>query len=120
VSEITNHPQPQWRRNSVGETARAAAQAGDRKTLRQRVLDLIEASPSPLIPEEILAKVAAAGVNTVLTSVRPRCSELVRMGLIRDSGERRRGEGGCKAIAWRATTAEERAAWTAEQTGGGK
>jgi hypothetical protein len=118
VSEITSHPQPQWRRNSTAETARAAAQAGDRRTLRQRVLDLIEASPSPLIPEEVLAKVIAEGVNTVLTSVRPRCSELARMGLIKDSGERRRGEGGCNAIAWRATTIEERAAWAAEQAGG--
>ncbi|WP_336975924.1 hypothetical protein [Brevundimonas nasdae] len=74
-------------------------------TLRQRVLEII--SDGPAIPETILARLRAEGVRTVLTSVRPRCSELVRMGLIRDSGRREKGEGGCNAIVWRLSTPEE-------------
>jgi hypothetical protein len=120
VTQITEHPRPQWNRNSIGETAQAAASISERKTLRQRVLDLIEASDAALIPEEILERIRADGVRTVLTSVRPRCSELARLGLIRDSGEHRAGEGGCKAIAWRPTTLAERAAWAAEQAEGGQ
>lgn len=64
-------------------------------------------SDGPAIPETILARLRAEGVRTVLTSVRPRCSELVRMGLIRDSGRREKGEGGCNAIVWRLSTPEE-------------
>lgn len=118
MTEITNHPAPQWKRSSIGETAQCAAQSSDRRTLRQRVLDAIEASPAPLIPEDILAQLRADGVKTVLTSIRPRCSELARAGFIRDSGQRRPGEGGCSAIAWRATTTAERAEWAAKTSGG--
>lgn len=104
-------PAPLWRASSTGETARAAALAGSARapTLRQRVLAIIEEGPA--LPECIFARLTRDGVRTVLTSVRPRCSELVRMGLIADSGKRAKGEGGCKAIIWRATTEEERAAF---------
>lgn len=103
-----------WRRNAIGETSQAAAKAGDKPTLRQLVLDEIEASPTPLIPERILDRLTSRGVRTVLTSVRPRCSELARLGLIEDSGLRERGEGGCRAIAWRATDADTRAKFSSE------
>ena len=119
MTQIAQHPRPLWRKNSTGETAKAAALAGEKRTLRQRVLDLIEAADAPMIPEELLERLRADGVQTVLTSVRPRCSELARLGLITDSGERRKGEGGCKAIAWKATTAGERAAWAAAKAAEG-
>lgn len=80
-------------------------------TLRQRVLAII--GEGPAIPETILDRLRADGVRTVLTSIRPRCSELVRMGLIRDSGKREKGEGGCNAIVWRLTTEDERATFRA-------
>lgn len=36
-------------------------------------------------------------------------------GLVTDSGERRAPPGGCKAVVWRATTAEERALFHARK-----
>ncbi|WP_426046058.1 hypothetical protein [Brevundimonas sp. TWP3-1-2b1] len=95
------------RRNSTGETSRDAAK-GDKRTLRERVLDRLGRGPA--IPETILADLRAEGISTVLTSIRPRCSELLRMGLIRDSGQRQTGEGGKKAIVWRLADDAERAA----------
>lgn len=100
------------RRTSTGETAGDAAR-GNKRTLRQRVLDRITCGPC--IPETIFADLRADGVSTVLTSVRPRCSELARLGLICDSGQRERGEGGCRAIVWRRTTAAEEAAYLSAQ-----
>lgn len=96
------------RNNATGETSHEAAR-GNKRTLRERVLDRI--SLGPCIPETILADLRAEGVSTVLTSVRPRCSELARLGLICDSGLREKGEGGCRAIVWRRTTAAEEAAY---------
>jgi len=101
-------PHPLWRRNATGETSRLAALAVARRTptLRKRVLEIL--TEGPAIPETIFARMRAEGVRTVLTSIRPRCSELARMGLITDSGRREKGEGGCRAIVWRITTDEEK------------
>lgn len=109
---------PGWRASSIGDTARNAAKSMEPKApnLRNRVLDLIERQPS--IPETIFAALKRDGVSTVLTSVRPRCSELARMGLICDSGRREPAEGGCMAVVWRATTEIERAAFNARKAGG--
>jgi len=96
-----------WRRNASGGTSEPAAKVRDRRPLRELVLVEIEAQPST--PEMVFARLKAAGVQTVLTSVRPRCTELAKLGLVADSGDRGRGEGGCKAIIWRATSASERA-----------
>ena len=96
---------PGWRANSTGGTARAAAlaMAPKVKGIRAAVLaDLIAHGPST--PEEI-----ARRTGTLLTTARPRCSELTRLGLIRDSKLRRPGEGGRPAIVWTTCTAEERA-----------
>ncbi len=106
---------PLWRRNAIGETSRLAALAVASRapTLRQRVLEIL--SEGPAIPETIFAQMRAEGVRTVLTSIRPRCSELARMGLITDSGRREKGEGGCSAIVWRVTTPDEQAAFAARR-----
>lgn len=95
------------RNNATGETSHHAAK-GEKRTLRERVLERITAGPC--IPETILADVRREGVATVLTSIRPRCSELARLGLIRDSGRRERGEGGKPAIVWRRCDPVEEAA----------
>lgn len=107
-----------WKRASIGETAREAAKAGKKPTLRHLVLDRIREAPA--IPETILADLRAEGVRTVLTSIRPRCSELARLGLIRDSGQREKGEGGCKAIVWTACTPDETAAYLAAKASEGE
>jgi|WetSurMetagenome_2_1015567.scaffolds.fasta_scaffold589897_2 hypothetical protein len=111
---IPNVP-PRWRKNSTGETARTAAQRMTPKapSLRERVLDYLEHEQAT--PERIFAELKAQGVACVLTSVRPRCSELVRMGLIADSGRREPGEGGSAAIVWRATTELERVRWRTQK-----
>lgn len=110
------NPHPLWRKSSTGETAREAAKAmapvHKAPSLRRRVLDIIT-DHGPIIPERIYARLINDGVTTVLTSVRPRCSELARMGLILDSGHRERAEGGCNAIAWRRATPAETAAYLA-------
>lgn len=110
-------PRPLWRRNATGETSRMAALAVARKapTLRKRVLEIL--TEGPAIPETVFAQMRAEGFRTVLTSIRPRCSELARMGLITDSGRREKGEGGCSAIVWRATTPEEQRAFAASKVG---
>lgn len=102
---------PLWRRNATAETSRLAALtvASRAPTLRQRVLEIL--TEGPAIPETIFRQMKAEGVRTVLTSIRPRCSELARMGLIIDSGRREKGEGGCSAIVWRVTTPEEQRAF---------
>ena len=106
---------PRWRRNAIGETSRLAALAVASRapTLRQRVLEIL--SQGPAIPETIFAQMKAEGVRTVLTSIRPRCSELARMGLITDSGRREKGEGGCSAIVWRLTTPAEQRRFAARK-----
>lgn len=105
-----------FKKSATGETAKAAAAVMTPKapTLRQRVLDRIRMEPA--IPETILADLLAEGVQTVLTSVRPRCSELVRLGLIKDSGRRQKGEGGCNAIVWEACSVEETSVYLTKVT----
>lgn len=110
------HVGPFARRDATGNTAQQARDfiAPKAKTLRQRVLDAIESRAGT--PEEIHARLRAEGAHHLLTAVRPRCSELMRMGLIADSGLRGLGESQrCKAIVWRATTPSERAVFAARQ-----
>lgn len=105
---------PFARNNSTGETAQAARDFVRPKVpnLQALVLQIIEAQPSS--PEQIHARLTAMGVRTVLTSVRPRTSELARKGLIKDSKRRALAESGrCKAIVWVATDADERARFDA-------
>lgn len=104
---------PFWRNNATGETAREAALAVKPrvKTQRERVLDAL--ADGPATPEVISARIEATGVRAMLMSVRPRCSELMRLGEIVDSGLRGPGAGGCKAIIWRLATPEEKATYLA-------
>lgn len=99
-----------YRRNATGETSREAA-AGSKKTLRQRVLERLERGPAS--PEMIFGELEAEGVRTVLTSVRPRCTDLQKLGLVRDSGQRGRSEGGKRSIIWERCSPEQEAAYLA-------
>lgn len=85
---------PGWK---ARQTSRAAASGVSQKVrpLRERVLAAIRAKPRT--PEEVARILRAPVMN-----VRPRCSELAKLGLVEDSGERRKAQGGRKAIVWRA------------------
>ncbi|MDI7775512.1 hypothetical protein [Asticcacaulis sp. EMRT-3] len=97
---------PHSRNDATGETARLAAiyKAATAPKQRERVYGVLLASGYAMTPEQITRALHEAGGHDLLMSIRPRCSELARMGLIRDSGERGIGEGGCKAIKWQAVT----------------
>jgi hypothetical protein len=91
---------PGWKGRSTSRAA-AHAQRPKVKAMWARVLDCLnEAEGEPLTPEQIMDRLSTPERPLLLTSIRPRCSELARLGLIRDSGLRGRGEGGCKAIRW--------------------
>ena len=116
MSDDLTPPPPRWRRNSTGETAKAAALAmrPRAKTLRQRVLDHVEERPGT--PEDVQARLKAEGVFHLVSSIRPRFTELKAVGLVCDSGARGLGESGrCKSVVWRATTPEERERFRARQ-----
>ncbi|MDB5688456.1 MAG: xanthine dehydrogenase accessory factor [Sphingomonas bacterium] len=50
----------------------------------------------------LTADQVAARLGLSILSIRPRCTELSRLGKIRDHGERRRNVSGKNAIAWAA------------------
>ena len=84
------------------DTGRNAAQVQKARapTMRERVLAAIEKIGAPATPEMILAHMLDAGERALLTTIRPRCSELFKMGKLMDSGLRAPGEGGQPAIRW--------------------
>lgn len=100
---------PGWRQSATGETSREAAEAIRAKAPRMldRVRELLAEGPAS--PEQLHAKLARAGVPTLLTSVRARVCQLRAMGEVCDSGARGKGESNrAKVIVWRLTTPDER------------
>lgn len=87
---------PGWKAQTTSEQA-ALGVVPAAMTLRERVLTAIRLKAGT--PEELAMRLDAPVMN-----VRPRCSELLRKGLIRDSGQRRRALGGRQAIVWEAAT----------------
>lgn len=81
------------------DTSRKAAEsvAGTAPHLRRVVLDLLKRHPLGLTADE-----AAAKLEQSVLSVRPRFTELLRDGLIDDTGERRKNASGRSAKVWRA------------------
>lgn len=80
------------------DTSEAAAEAmQDRaETLRAKALDAI--SRQPATADEVAGQVGAS-----ILAMRPRITELAKMGRIEDSGERRKNASGRSAIVWRST-----------------
>lgn len=78
-------------------TSQEAADSIDARApmLRRRVLDILSTA------RHTADEVAAIMSESVLT-IRPRVSELKRMGLVEDTGARRANESGRNAIVWRA------------------
>lgn len=64
-------------------------------TIQQRVLDLLRSRP--MTPDE-----CAVTLGKSLLSVRPRCSELIALGLVEETGERHRNTSGLMAAVLRA------------------
>ncbi len=69
------------------------------------------AEKAPSLRDQVLAEIrreaatpeqVALRLGVPLMNVRPRCSELARLGLIEDSRVRRLAMGGRKAIVWKA------------------
>ncbi len=111
---------PGWRRQATAETSREAALAVRPRAPTQAELVLAALAKGPAHPEAITARIIEAGHRIMLISVRPRCSQLVRLGRIKDTGQRGRTAGGCKAIVWRLATEEERAEREAAKDVGGQ
>lgn len=74
---------------------------GKAQTLKQRVLAAFRDGP-PQTADEIAARL---GVSVL--SARPRCAELVAIGLIEDAGYRRKNDSGMSATVWRAVPLQE-------------
>lgn len=84
--------------NHAPETSAQAAAAVKPKTpsQRQRVLAAIRAAGSRGLTDEQIVEQVGLGPN----SGRPRRKELQEMGLVRDSGLRRRTVSGAEAAVW--------------------
>lgn len=100
---------PGVRSNATGGTAEIAAEVVKALALSLEKGCLSALKDGPATPEELKARFdRELGRPVLLNSVRPRLSALKARGLVKDSGQRRPGEGGrCMAIAWELCTPEE-------------
>lgn len=78
------------------DTSRAAAEHADETApqLRARALAVLERSKG-LTADEVAGRLGLS-----ILSIRPRVTELARLGKVRDSGLRRRNASGRNAIVW--------------------
>lgn len=78
------------------DTSEAAAESirESAETLRAKALDAIRRQPAT-------ADEVADRIGSSILAVRPRVTELAKMGRIEDSGERRKNASGRSAIVWR-------------------
>lgn len=78
------------------DTSQAAADAiaADAPTLRARALRVLERS-NGLTADEVAGRLGLS-----ILAIRPRVTELSRLGKVRDSGERRKNASGRPAIVW--------------------
>lgn len=94
IAEYPNHPGAK-----VDGTSQEAAEAMTpaAPTLRQRILRVFQVRP------ELTTDEAAAILDETVLAVRPRFSELRKMGKIMPTGQRKLNESGMTAIVWRRT-----------------
>lgn len=80
-----------------GDTSRKAADSmrEGAPMLQRRCLDALRAAPGGLTADQI-----AANIGETILSVRPRVTELLRDGRVRDSGQRRKNDSGRSAKVW--------------------
>ena len=98
------------------DTSRAAAESAlaTVRASRRLVLDLLRASENGYTHEELCQ---AAGAAWADSGIRTRCNELVKAGLVVDSGQRRRTSHGRATVVWRIAPASEDAARIGEGDG---
>ena len=84
--------------DKVSGPSQLAAQtvATTAKRLHAAVLEKFKRNPAGLTADEI-----ATSLNCSVLSVRPRVSELNRLGMIEQTGSRRKNESGMTATVWR-------------------
>lgn len=87
---------PGFKRAGTSEDA-ARAIAPRAKSLREQVLEEIRRCPAT--PDEV-----AKRLKVTVLATRPRVTELQNLGLVVDSGQRRRNDSGRTAIVWRAAS----------------
>ncbi len=93
------YPQyPQLPGANQRDTSLAAAEmmADKAPTLRELCKAALKASDGGLTADEV-----AEVLDQSILSIRPRLTELGRLGEIEDAGERRKNQSGKKAIVWR-------------------
>lgn len=95
MSEAAHYPEiPGHKRPGTSEGA-ARAMKPRAPTLRDKVLALLKS-------DALTADEAAARLNVTVLACRPRFSELVKMGLIYDTGLTSKNASGVRAVIWRA------------------
>lgn len=89
-------------RSTDPETSQAAADSVRRQTDTHRMIQLRfrELAGGGLTDEELAARVEAAGYRISPSGLRSRRSELVDLGVLVDSGRRRRTRAGRATIVW--------------------
>ena len=98
-------PDPRARANAPATSRKAARHMIARaSTLRYLTLQAIAEAPAGLTADQ-----AAAAIGSTPFATRPRCSELLEAGWIRDSAQRRDNESRHSAVVW-VVTAEGRKA----------
>lgn len=94
MNRLTYPDTPGFKSAGTSEEA-AQASAGSAKILRQQVLHAIAAAPNGLSADDV-----ADHLNRSVLSVRPRVSELRRLGEIRPSHRRTKNQSGMTATIW--------------------
>lgn len=109
------------RPNATGGTSEAAA-AFVTPHIRGMCADVLSAlEAGPASPEELTARLSAGGRQVLLTSVRARCTQLSRLGMVSDSGQRGVGESGkVRVIKWALTSPAYRQAFAADRAREGR
>ena len=87
---------PGWKEPTTSlEAARAASKTA--KNLRDQILRLLTVTPEPLSADQIAVRLKRSPFG-----IRPRVSELARLGKIKRTGDRAKNESGMSAHKWRA------------------
>lgn len=85
------------------ETAHAAAASVEDLTEKQLEVYGLLLGNGPLTHQQMIEKAEEQGVRQSTSGIRTRCEELVRIGLVEDSGERGLTKSNRETIVWRIT-----------------